>query len=357
MSAGPTLMVMAGGTGGHIMPGLAVADCLRDRGWSVVWLGNPSGMEARIVPSRGYPLAPVRFSALRGKGLTRVLVLPFAILRGFWDALRAIRRWRPAVVIGFGGYVTFPGGMMAALSGRPLVIHEQNAIAGLANRVLARLSDAVLCGFPNALPGSQWTGNPVRSAIASLSDSEARYAHRSGPLRLLVVGGSLGAAALNEAIPASLAKIDLERRPVVTHQAGEKHIDALEAAYRAVGVEANCVAFIEDMAKVYGEADLVICRAGASTVAEVAAAGVAAIFVPYPHAVDDHQTANARFLVDQGAGLLLPQTELDPERLAQRLMQLDRSALSEMASRARALSKTTAADDVADVCARFGVAA
>lgn len=348
-----TLMVMAGGTGGHIMPGLAVADLLRARGWKVVWLGNPEGMEARLVPARGYPLAPVRFNALRGKGLLRKLLLPVSLLRGFLDALRAIRHWRPDVVIGFGGYVTFPGGMMASLLGRPLLIHEQNAIAGLANRVLARLADAVLCGFPDALPNSAWSGNPVRQAIAALPDPALRYAARSGPLRLLVVGGSLGAAALNETVPRALARLSPEARPSVLHQAGERHLDALRRNYQEAEVAADCVSFIDDMASAYAEADLVICRAGALTVAEVAAAGVAAILVPYPHAVDDHQTVNARFLAADGAAVLMPQSGLAPEALADWLATTTRQALAEIAQKARSLARPDAAAAVAAGCERL----
>ena len=349
-----TAMIMAGGTGGHIMPGLAVADALQARGWSVVWLGNPQGMEAKLVPPRGYPLAPVNFDALRGKGLLRKLLLPLALLRGFADALAALRKWRPAVVIGFGGYVTFPGGMMASLIGRPLAIHEQNAVAGLANRVLARLADAVLCGFPQALPNGEWTGNPVRQAIARLPDPWVRYGERRGPLRVLVIGGSLGAQALNEAVPRALALLAEGERPQVRHQAGERHLDALRENYRAAGVAADCVAFIDDMAAAYADADLVICRAGASTVAEVAAAGVAALFVPYPHAVDDHQTANARFLAESGAASLIPQNELSAERLAGALREIDRDSLATIASKARALARPQAAEAVADACARLG---
>lgn len=349
----PTLMVMAGGTGGHIMPGLAVADFLRARGWQVVWLGNPEGMEARLVPARGYSLAPVRFSALRGKGLLRKLLLPLSLLRGFFDAVRAIRSWRPDVVIGFGGYVTFPGGMMASLLGRPLVVHEQNAIAGLANRTLAHLADVRLCGFPDALPKSVWTGNPVREAIANLSDPARRYAERNGPLRLLVVGGSLGAAALNETVPQALARIDPEARPRVRHQAGERHLETLRRHYAEAGVDADCVAFIDDMAAAYAEADLVICRAGALTVAETAAAGVAAIFVPFPHAVDDHQTVNARFLADAGAAALMPQSGLSAESLADWLKATTRSELAETAKKARALARADATAVVAANCERL----
>ena len=345
-----TLLVMAGGTGGHIFPGIAVAEALRKRGWRIVWMGNADGMEGRLVPERGYETAWIRFGALRGKGLLRKLMLPLNLLRGFWQALGELRRFRPDVVLGMGGYVTFPGGMMAALLGRPLVLHEQNAIAGLANKVLAGVADRVLTGFPDALPKGHWVGNPVRAEIASVAPPELRYAGRSGPLRVLVVGGSLGAAALNEAVPAALARIPEALRPLVTHQAGAKQIDALRVAYSNADVEGELLPFIKDMAERYAEADLVICRSGALTVAELAAVGVASVLVPFPHAVDDHQTRNARFLSEQGAALLIPQTELDPARLADLLVSLDRTALAAMARRARELARAEAAESVAAVC-------
>ena len=345
-----TILIMAGGTGGHIMPGLAVADHLRDLGWHVVWMGNPDGMEARLVPNRGYEMAWVRFSALRGKGLLRKLLLPFNLLRGFLQARAEIRRVKPDVVLGMGGFITFPGGLMAALAGIPLVLHEQNSIAGLANRVLARFAKRVLTGFPDVIPGGEWVGNPVREAIAGIVPPEQRMEARSGPLRVLVVGGSLGAQALNSAVPEALAKIPIERRPVVTHQAGEKHIDVLRENYKKAGVDAVAVPFIDDMAKAYGEADLVICRAGALTIAELAAAGVASVLVPYPFAVDDHQTGNARFLTNAGAAMLLPQAELNADTLA--LMgNLGREQLLQMARQARALAKPDATGTVAAACA------
>ncbi len=346
-----TLLVMAGGTGGHIFPGIAVAEALRARGWRIVWLGNPDGMEARIVPAHGYETVWVRFGALRGKGLVRKLMLPVNLLSGFWQAARALRRVKPDVVLGMGGYITFPGGMMAALLGRPLVLHEQNSVAGLANRVLARVADRVLSGFPAVLERAEWIGNPVRADIAALPEPAERYAGRSGPLRVLVVGGSLGAAALNAAVPQALARLAPEQRPVVVHQAGERQLDALREAYAKAGAEAEQRAFIDDMAAAYAAADLVICRAGALTVAELAAAGVASLLVPFPHAVDDHQTGNARFLAARGAAYLLPQTELTPERLAGILASLDRDRLLQMAGHARALARPQAAAQVAEVCA------
>lgn len=345
-----TLLVMAGGTGGHVFPGLAVADLLASRGWKVVWMGNPDSFEARTVPQRGYEMAWVRFAALRGKGLLRKLLLPLNLLSGFWQAFREIRRINPDVVLGMGGYVSFPGGMMAVLLNRPLVIHEQNSIAGLSNRVLAKVADRVVCGFPDALPKSQWVGNPVRPEIAGLPLPAQRLAARDGePLRLLVLGGSLGAAAINEIVPQGLALIPEAERPVVVHQAGEKHLATLEANYAAAGVRANCVAFIQDMAGAYEWADLVLCRSGALTVAELAAAGVASILVPFPHAVDDHQTANAKFLSTAGGAFLLPQPEMTPESVSL-IRNYTRGQLLQMAERARELAKPEATQAVARVC-------
>jgi UDP-N-acetylglucosamine--N-acetylmuramyl-(pentapeptide) pyrophosphoryl-undecaprenol N-acetylglucosamine transferase len=345
-----TIVIMAGGTGGHVFPGLAVAEHLRQRGWRVVWMGNPGGMEAELVPKRGYEMAWVRFAGLRGKGLVRMLLLPLNLLRGFWQALRELRRIRPDMVLGMGGYVTFPGGMMAALLGRPLAIHEQNSVAGLANRVLAGVADRVMSGFPEALRKARWTGNPVRSDIALLAFPRERYAGRSGVLNLLVIGGSLGAQVLNETVPRALALIPEQQRPRVTHQSGAKQIEALRRTYADAGVQGEFLAFIDDMAARYAQADLVMCRAGALTVAELAAAGVASILVPLPHAVDDHQTSNARFLSDAGAAILLPQTQLSPERLASLLSELTRERLADMAEKARALGKPEATEAVVQVC-------
>ena len=345
-----TILIMAGGTGGHIFPGIAVAEELRARGWRIVWMGNPDGMEARIVPQRGYETAWVRFGALRGKGLLRKLLLPVNLLSGFWQALREIRRARPDVVLGMGGYITFPGGMMASLLGKPLIVHEQNSVAGLANRVLAGVADRIATGFPEVINKGVWVGNPVRQDIAQIAPPAERFAERSGALRLLVIGGSLGAQALNEMVPQGMALLGENELPQIVHQAGEKHIEALKASYAAVGVEAHCVPFIEDMAGAYAWADLVICRSGALTVAELAAVGVASILVPFPHAVDDHQTGNAKFLVNVGAAFLLPQTDLTPEAIAL-IRNYSRGQLLEMAEKARSLAKPDATAEVANLCA------
>lgn len=345
-----TALVMAGGTGGHIFPGLAVAEALRARGWQVHWLGNAKGMEGRLVPARDLPFESIDFGGVRGKGALTLALLPLRLLRAFWQSLRVIRRLRPDVVIGFGGYISFPAGLMAVLLGRPLVLHEQNSVAGLANKVLAAVADRVYTAFPDVMAQGRWIGNPLRLPFLRQLAPAARYAARSGPLRLLVIGGSLGAKALNDSVPRALALIAPEQRPRVCHQSGAAQIDALRAAYAAAGVQAELTPFIEDTASAFAEADLIVCRAGASTVTEIAAVGAAAIFVPFPSAVDDHQTRNARFLTGQGAGMLLPQSELTPERLAELLQSLERADLQRWADRARALAKFEATTEMVAAC-------
>jgi UDP-N-acetylglucosamine--N-acetylmuramyl-(pentapeptide) pyrophosphoryl-undecaprenol N-acetylglucosamine transferase len=345
-----TILITAGGTGGHVFPGLAVAEAMRAAGWRVVWLGAKTGMEARLVPAQGYEMAWVRAAALRGKGVLAALLLPLNLLVGFWQSARAILAHRPDVVLGLGGYVAFPGGMMASLLARPLAVHEQNAIAGLTNRILAGVADRVMVAFPGTLKNAEWTGNPVRAEIARIPAPEQRFASRQGPLRLLIVGGSLGAQALNDAVPQALAQMPAHERPQVVHQSGERHLEALRASYAAAGVAGELVAFIDDMARRYAEADLVICRAGAITVAELCTGGMASVLVPFPHAVDDHQSANAAFLADRGAAVLLPQPQLAPATLAALLRRMDRATLLEMARKARALGKPEAARTVAERC-------
>ncbi len=349
-----TILIMAGGTGGHIYPGLAVADALREQGWKVVWLGAPNSMEAELVPKHGYEVAWVNFSGVRGKGVLRLLTLPFTLLRALGQSAAAIFHHRPDVVLGMGGYITMPGGLMTAFLRRPLVIHEQNSIAGMSNKVLARLATRVLSGFPGVLKRGEWSGNPVRADIAALPEPQARYAARNGKLNVLVVGGSLGAQALNEALPKALALMGEAERPNVLHQTGKKHFETVQQLYRQAGVSADIRPFLDDMAGQYAQADLVICRAGALTVAELAAAGVASVLVPFPFAVDDHQTHNARFLSEQGAARLLPQRELNAERLAQLLRELNRTKLAAMAQAARQLAKPDATQQVAQVCISLG---
>ena len=343
-------LIMAGGTGGHIFPGLAVAQALRDKGWRVHWLGAPGSMESRIVPARGIPLELVDFGGVRGKGLTTLALLPFKLLRAFWQSLQVVRRVKPDVVVGLGGYITFPGGMMGVLCGKPLVLHEQNSVAGMANKVLAGVADRVFAAFPNVLKKAEWVGNPLRTEFLNLPAPDARFAGRSGPLKVLVVGGSLGARALNTMVPLALALIPEAQRPVVTHQAGEKQIDELRANYAAAGVLATLTPFIDNTAQAFADADLVICRAGASTVTEIAAVGAAAVFVPFPAAVDDHQTFNARFLVDQGGGWLLPQAEMTPEALATLLQKTERPALIQRGLEAKKMQKLNATQAVVAAC-------
>ena len=348
--SGRCALVMAGGTGGHIFPGLAVADGLRAAGWRVHWLGAPGSMEQQLVPPRGYPFEPVAFGGVRGKGLLTLALLPLRLLWAFGQSIGVIRRVKPDVLVGLGGYITFPGGMMGVLLGKPLVLHEQNSVPGLANKVLARVADRVFTAFPKVLPKAVWIGNPLREPFLHQPPPDERLAGRSGPLRLLVVGGSLGARALNEIVPQALALIPVAQRPIVTHQSGAKQIDALRANYQAAGVQANCVPFIDDMAQAYAEADLVICRAGATTVSELAAVGVAALLVPFPHAVDDHQSANARFLADQDAGWLIAQQDLSAERLADLLLNTERATLVQLGQNAKKMQKTEAVAEIVAAC-------
>jgi UDP-N-acetylglucosamine--N-acetylmuramyl-(pentapeptide) pyrophosphoryl-undecaprenol N-acetylglucosamine transferase len=341
---------MAGGTGGHIFPGLAVAEALRDRGWRVHWLGAPESMESRLVPPRGFTLETIDFGGVRGKGVVTLALLPLRLLRAFWQSLQVVRKVRPDVVLGLGGYISFPGGMMGVLAGKPLVLHEQNSVAGMANRVLAGVADRVFTAFPHVFKKAEWVGNPLRAAFIDRPSPAERFAGRSGPLKLLVVGGSLGARALNDTVPQALALLPEAQRPLVTHQSGEKQIDALRASYAAAGVQAELTPFIDDTAQAFADADLVVCRAGASTVTEIAAVGAAALFVPFPAAVDDHQTTNARFLVDAGGAWLVPQPQFTAQSLAQTLQTVQREQLMAMATKARQMQKTEAVAAVVAAC-------
>ena len=350
-----TVMITTGGTGGHVFPGLAVAATLVARGARVFWLGTRDGMEATLVPRHGVEFEAVSFAGVRGKGWKQVLFGPYALLVACIAALGVIRRRAPDVVLGFGGFASFPGALMGVARGKRLVIHDANAVAGLANRVLAYGADRILLGFPDALRGRHarkvlWTGNPLRAAIAGVPPPEVRFAGREGPLKLLVVGGSLGAAALNQCVPAALALLPADARPQVVHQAGEKHIDALRAAYATAGVAAECVPFIADMAARYAAADLVLCRGGALTVSELAAVGIGSIIVPLPGAIADEQSANARFLVAAGAARLIPQSELSAAGLADALRHCARDQLFAMAQAARKQGRADASDRVADAC-------
>jgi len=345
-----SVLVMAGGTGGHIFPGLAVAECLRNQGWTVAWMGNPTGMEYRLVPAKGFAFEGVKFSGLRGKGMLTKVLMPFRLARAMMQSWKILRRLKPSVVLGMGGYITFPGGLVSYLMGRPLVLHEANSVAGSANRVLARFATRVLTGFPKTLKEAQWVGNPIRESFERLSDCKTRYGKRQGPLHLLIVGGSLGAAALNIVVPEALALLPADRRPNVLHQTGEQHLETVTKTYQQLGVNGELKPFIDDMAAAYANADLVICRAGAMTVSEISAAGVAACFVPFPYAIDDHQTANARFLSDAKAAILIPQSQLDGDSLANLVLGLRREDLAEMAVKAQALAKFHATEEVASIC-------
>jgi len=345
-------MIMAGGTGGHVFPALAVADRLRALGTDVFWIGTRQGLEARVVPEHGLRMEWIEVRGLRGNGLVRWLSAPFSIARAIYESVRIVRRNRPTAVLGMGGFVSGPGGVASRLLGVPLVIHEQNALAGMTNRWLARIATRVMAAFPGSLPDAEVCGNPVRDDILALPAPEQRFAGRSGPLRLLVLGGSQGAQALNEVLPRALADLPGEGRPEVWHQAGSKKIEQARAAYEAVAVEARIEPFIDDMAAAYGWADLVFCRAGALTVAELAAAGIGAMLVPYPYAVDDHQTRNAAYLTGAGAALLLPESQLNAKSLLAHLRPLldDRARLLEMAQRARDLARPEATRRLAEVC-------
>lgn len=350
MSGRKCALIMAGGTGGHIFPGLAVAQALREAGWRVHWLGAPASMEEQLVKPHGFAFESVQFGGVRGKGLQTLALLPLKLLRAFWQSLQVVRRVQPDVVVGLGGYISFPGGMMASLLGKPLVLHEQNSVAGLTNKVLAQIADRVFTAFPAVFKAAEWVGNPLRQAFSAQAAPAERFAGRSGPLQVLVVGGSLGAKALNDTVPQALALIPHDERPQVIHQSGAKQIDALRAAYEAAGVQATLTPFIDDTASAFAQADLVICRAGASTVTEIAAVGAAALFVPFPHAVDDHQTTNARFLVDQGGGWLLPQADLNAQALAERLKGLTRADLLTCAQQAHLQRKMNATRAVVMAC-------
>jgi UDP-N-acetylglucosamine--N-acetylmuramyl-(pentapeptide) pyrophosphoryl-undecaprenol N-acetylglucosamine transferase len=349
-----TALVMAGGTGGHIFPGLAVAHRLRERGWHVHWLGAPApSMESQLVPPHGFEFVPVQFKGVRGKGLWTFLVLPFTLLRACWQSLQVMRRIKPDVILGMGGYISFPAGVVAGVTGRILVLHEQNSVAGMSNKVLAMFADKVLTTFPNVFEKSDWIGNPLREAFTKQAHPRERLTKRHGPLQLLVVGGSLGAQALNTVVPQALALMSEFRRPVVIHQSGAKQIDALRLAYEQADVQATLTPFIEDTAQAFAHADIVIARAGASTVTELAAIGVAAIYVPFPHAVDDHQTKNAQFVVDAGGGWLMPQAQLTAQSLADVLQTLTREKLVEVAEKAYAMRKTDATEKAVAICEQF----
>lgn len=347
------IVMMAGGTGGHVFPALAAAKELMRRGHSVSWLGSPDSFETRHVPQHDIEIDTVNIKGLRGNGIVRMLSAPFLLTQSILQAFSVLRKRKPALVVGMGGFASGPGGAAAKLLGIPVVIQEQNAVAGMTNKLLSKVAKAVCEAFPETFPQSRkrhTIGNPVRTDILSIGEPLERYTQRSGPLQMLIVGGSLGAQALNETVPQAMAKLPVEQRPAVGHQAGRGKDEATRAAYKDAGVEAWVVEFIDDMAEAYTWADLIICRSGALTVSELAAAGVAALLVPYPYAVDDHQTANGNYLAKAGAALLIQQRDLGPDRLANELKMLDRNKLARMAVTARSLAKPDATSDFADIC-------
>lgn len=359
MTAGP-IMIVAGGTGGHVFPGLAVAGVLRDRARAVVWMGSHKGLEARLVPQAGIEIEWITVTGLRGRGIAAWLVAPFRLILAVGQALAAVRRRRPAAVLGMGGFVSGPGGVAAWLTGRPLLIHEQNATAGTTNRLLARLTRHVFEAFPDSFPrrcAAELIGNPVRASILGLPAPAQRFEARAtqgGPYRVLVIGGSQGARRLNEIVPAAVARLPRALELTIWHQAGGAGIDATREHYTRAQCAARLEAFIEDMAEAYAWADIVICRAGALTIAELAAAGVGAVLIPYPFAADDHQQKNAASFAANGAGIVIPETELDAERLAAELARaLDGATALRMAELARAQARPQAAAELADACLRL----
>ncbi len=351
------LIVMAAGTGGHVIPGLAVAKEMQQRGWTVSWLGTTHGMENKLVPPSGIPMDNITFSGLRGKGLLHTLTGGLRMLAAFWSCLRIIRRRQAQAVLGMGGYVCFPGGLMASLLGKPLMLVNADAALLMSNKALLPLADRVAFGFDGGatktIKHAVVTGNPVRAEIESLPPPEQRFAGRSGPLRLLVVGGSLGAKALNDCVPQALALLTEAQRPTVTHQTGQANLGAVQSAYAQSQLQAEVLPFIDDMAARLADCDLIVCRAGAVTVSELCAAGVAAVLVPLVVSTTSHQRDNAQWLAAYGAGIHLPQVELTPRKLADLLASLTRDALLAMATKARALAKPKAAARVADELERL----
>ncbi len=349
------VLIMAGGTGGHIFPALAVANTIQKDGVPIVWLGTEKGLESKIIPQQGIDIEYIKIGGLRGKGALSLLLAPFKIIYALLQAVIVIRRVKPRSVLGMGGYVTGPGGVAAWLLGIPLYIHEQNAVAGLTNKILARIAKKVFEAFPGSFYQQQkitCTGNPVRKEFFAVKQVEDRLAGREGQPNILILGGSLGAKVLNEVVPESIAKMAEETRPNIRHQAGEKTISLAQQQYEAVGVKADVVTFIDDMAQAFEWADMIICRAGALTISEIAVVGVPAILVPFPHAVDDHQTQNARYLSAAGAAVLIPQDRLNADSLYKELVKLmqDKKLRIKMAKKAKELARESAAEIVAEQC-------
>jgi len=354
MSQTKTALIMAGGTGGHVFPALATADCLRKQGVNVHWMGTERGIESRVIPEAGIPLHTIDVQGVRGKGRLSIILAPFKLIKAVSQAIAVVKQVNPDVVLGMGGFASGPGAVAAKLMGVPLVIHEQNATAGMTNKISAKIANRVLEAFSGAFgqrSNVEQTGNPVRGDILNLPAPEERFTQRTGPIRLLVVGGSLGAKAINEIVPAALSVMPVEQRPEVWHQTGKQHIDDTRALYKEHGLAGRVDAFIERMDEAYGWADIVICRSGALTVSELAIAGVPALLVPFPFAVDDHQTANAHYLEKVGAATIIQQKDLTVDDITKLLTEkTDRLHLLDMAKKARAVGKPTASQRVADIC-------
>jgi UDP-N-acetylglucosamine--N-acetylmuramyl-(pentapeptide) pyrophosphoryl-undecaprenol N-acetylglucosamine transferase len=345
-----TALIAAAGTGGHIFPGLAIAEGLINHGWKVVWLGTTTGMENRIIPQRNIQFESIEFSGVRGKGLVSWLTMPFKLLKATLDSCKIIARTKPDIVVGFGGYVSLPAGLAAKLLVKKLVIHEQNSVTGLSNKILSYLTNHIFTAFPNVIKNAVVAGNPLRAEFVNVAAPELRFQNRSGPLRILVVGGSLGAKFLNKTIPAAIRLIPEKDRPLVTHQSGANQFDELQSLYNSLSVNATVAQFIDNTANAFADADLIICRAGASTVTEISAVGAAAIFVPLPSAVDDHQSKNAKYLVDQSAAWLQPQSALTPEKMANQILNMSRNKLLEVAIASKKLCIPNTVDTMVKVC-------
>jgi len=349
-----TIMIMAGGTGGHVFPALAVADVLTQRGVTVTWMGTAKGIEARLVPEAGYVLNLISVQGLRGNGLMGWLTAPFKLIKAVFEAMGALKKHQVDLVLGLGGFASGPGGVAAWLLRKPVVIHEQNAIPGLTNKLLAGIANSVLQGFSNSFKAStqaEWVGNPVRASIAALAEPKQKPDIEQG-VNLLVLGGSLGAKSLNKTLPEAIALIGQSRNLNIRHQCGQQHLDDCQGHYQQANVQAEVTAFIDDMAAAYDWADIVVCRAGALTIAEISAAGVASILVPYPYAVDDHQTHNASALLKVGAAILIDESELTAQGLADKITELTANSedLFTMAKAAKTLAKPEAAETIADIC-------
>jgi UDP-N-acetylglucosamine--N-acetylmuramyl-(pentapeptide) pyrophosphoryl-undecaprenol N-acetylglucosamine transferase len=343
-------LIAAAGTGGHIFPGLAIAEALRSKGWSVSWLGTKTGMENQIVKERNFHIDSIEFGGTRGKGITTWLLMPFRLIKASIECGTIIAKAKPNLVIGFGGYVTLPAGLAAKCMGKRLVIHEQNSIIGLSNKVLACLTKYVYTAFPNVLKKAVVSGNPLRHEFINIPEPAVRFTNRQGPLNILIIGGSLGAKFLNETVPQAIKLIALEKRPKITHQSGVNQYADLKNLYENLNIEAHVLPFIDDTAQAFANADLIICRAGASTVTEIAAVGAAAMFVPLPSAVDDHQTQNAMYLVKAEAAWLQPQRELTPQKLANEILKMDRTILLKTSQKSKKMYIPNTVNNIVDAC-------